>query len=234
MDRIQRVHGKGKTAEEIDVVLADRDPLARGVIARSLADAGGVTVVGETASGQGAVALCARLRPAVAVLEVRLRDLDGPEAARRIGHVAPDTCVMMLSALPAEEYWLEALSAGARGIVSKETPLPDTVDAVCRVARGEPVIPPSVNTLLVERVRTIPTLQRRLRPVQSHLTEREWEVVALLRDGATTAEVADRLRLSDETVYTHLKNVMRKLGVHSRSEILVAADELLRGTMIGL
>jgi two-component system nitrate/nitrite response regulator NarL len=233
MERIQRAEGTEKTAEEIDVVLADRDPLARGVIARSLADAGGFTVVGETASGQDAGDLCDRLRPAVAILEVKLREVDGVDAARRIAQVAPETRVVILTAAPVADFWLAALTAGTRGIVSKGTPIPEAVEAVRRVARGEHVIPPSVNSLLVERLRTSPTLRSRLRPVRSHLTEREWEVVALLREGATTAEVADRLRLSEETVYTHLKNMMRKLGVHRRSEILVAADALLRGTIIG-
>jgi DNA-binding NarL/FixJ family response regulator len=231
MERAQGDHAEERADRALAVVLADRDALARGVIARSLTDTGDFVVAGETASGLEAAALCARLRPAVAVLEYRLRDIDGAEATRRI---APDTRVMILSAGPVEEFWFAALSAGVHGIVAKDTPLPDAVDAVRRVAGGEHVLPPSVTRLVVERVRAIPTLRRRLRPVQSKLTEREWEVVALLRDGATTAEVAAQLRLSDETVYTHLKNVMRKLGVHSRREILVAADALLRGTLVGL
>jgi len=229
MDRTQADDG----VMQIDVVLADRDPLARGVVGRSLADAGGFTVVGETASGRDAVDLCAQLRPTIAVLEINLRDIDGVEATRRIRHAAPDVHVLILSVGRIEEFWLDALNGGARGIVAKETPMADTIEAMRRVARGEHVVPPGITALLIERVRAIPTLHRRLRPVDSKLTEREWEVVALLRDGASTAGIATELHLSDETVYTHLKNVMRKLGVHSRTEIVAAADALLSRKLVG-
>jgi DNA-binding NarL/FixJ family response regulator len=233
MELIQKDHQQPQVNNGIDVVLADRDALARGVTGRSLADAGGFTVVSETASGRDAVELCDRLQPTAAVLEINLRDIDGLEATRRIVAAAPHTQVLILSAAPVEGFWLDALNAGARGILVKEAPLGHAVDAVRRVARGEHVVPSSVTALLIERVRTIPTIHRGLRPVQSELTEREWEVVALLRDGATTAGVADELRLTDETVYTHLKNIMRKLGVHSRGDIVPAADALLQGKLLG-
>jgi DNA-binding NarL/FixJ family response regulator len=230
MDGIQTDH---RTQCGIDVVLADRDALARGVIGTSLVDAGDFNVLAQTASGHEAVELCARLHPAVAVLEINLRDIDGVEATRRIVASVPDTHVLILSAAPVGEFWLGALNAGARGILAKEAPLDMVVDSVREVARGEPVIPASVTALLIERVRTIPAIQRGLRPVQSKLSEREWEVVALLRDGASTADVADELQLSEETVYTHLKHIRRKLGVHSRAEAVAAADALLQGTLLG-
>ena len=100
------------------------------------------------------------------------------------------------------------------------------------VARGEVVIPRALTASLIERMRTVQTAARGLRPVDSPLTDREWEIVDLFRAGASPSEVADDLFLTRETVYRHLKNVMRKLGVHRRADVVAIADRVVRTSLV--
>ena len=106
------------------------------------------------------------------------------------------------------------------------------IRALHAVARGEVVIPRALTASLIARMRTVPTAARGLRPVDSPLTDREWEIVDLLRAGASPSEVADELFVTRETVYRHLKNVMRKLGVHRRADVVAIAGLAVQASLV--
>jgi two-component system, NarL family, response regulator LiaR len=210
----------------IHVVIGDSDPLARRVIRDALQDGPGFVIPAEASSGSEAVELSLHYRPEVLMMEASLPGMDGLAATRRIRETAPEVHVLIFSRDDREEIQLEALQAGASGFVSKNVP----VEAMCRivksVARGEAAISRRVTMRLIEHLRLLPEGGAGMRPVQSPLTEREWEVLDLLCKRQTTREIADTLVLSEETVYSHSKNLLRKLKVHSRQEAIEAAEHL--------
>ena len=219
--------------DTIHVVIADSDPLARRVIRDALQDRTGFVVPAEASTGTEAVELSLHYRPEVTLMEASLPGVDGLAATRRIRAEAPEVRVLIFSRDDREETQLEALQAGASGFVSKNVPV-ETVSRVVRsVVRGEAAISRKVTMRLIERLRHLPQDGTGMRPVRSELTAREWEVLDLLCQRKNTKEIADALVLSEETVYSHSKNLLRKLSVHSREEAIEAAQQL-RGPMVGL
>ena len=219
--------------DAIHIVIGDSDPLARRVIRQSLQDQGGFVIPGEASTGPEAVELSLYYRPQVALMEVSLPALDGLAATQRILAVAPEVRVLIFSWQDAEETQLEALRAGASGFLSKDVPA-ETVRRVVRsLVRGEAVISRTLTMHLIDRLRRLPEGGVGTRPVRSPLTSREWEVLDLLSQGKDTKEIAETLVLSEETVYSHTKNLLRKLDVHSRGEAIEAARRLRR-PVVGL
>jgi len=212
--------------DTIHVVIADSDPLARRVVRDALQDRTGFVIPAEASSGQEAVELTLHYRPDVTLMESSLPGLDGITATRRIHEEAPDVRVLILSRDDDEHVQLQALQAGAAGFVSKNVPVENMSRVVESVVRGEAAISRKVTMLLIERLRHLPEGGVGMRPVRSPLTEREWEVLDLFCQGKCTSEVAEALVLSEETVYSHSKNVLRKLKVHSRGEAIAAAEQL--------
>jgi NarL family two-component system response regulator LiaR len=219
--------------DTIHVVIADSDPLARRVIRDALQDGTGFVVPGEAACGIEAVELSLHYRPEVTLMEASLPGMDGLAATRRIRANAPEVRVLIFSRDDREEIQLEALQAGASGFVSKNVPVETVSRVVQSVVRGEAAISRRVTMRLIERLRHLPQNGTGMRPVRSQLTAREWEVLDLLCERKNTREIADALVLSEETVYSHSKNLLRKLSVHSREEAIEAAEQL-RQPMIGL
>lgn len=212
--------------DTIHVVIADSDPLARRVVRDALQDRTGFVIPAEASSGSEAIELTLHYRPDVTLMETSLPGLDGIHATRRIREEAPEVRVLILSREDQEEVQLRALQAGAAGFVSKNVPV-DTVSRVVEsVVRGEAAISRKVTMLLIDRLRHLPEGGIGMRPVRSSLTEREWEVLDLLCQGKNTREIAEALVLSEETIYSHSKNVLRKLNVHSRQEAIEAAEQL--------
>lgn len=211
--------------DTIHVVIADSDPLARRVI-RDVLQGSGLVIPAEASSGPEAVELTLHFRPDVLLMETTLPRLDGLTATRRIREEAPEVRVLILSRDDAEDVQLQALQAGAAGFVSKNVPVETVSRVVESVVRGEAAISRKVTMRLIERLRHLPEGGVGMRPVRSPLTEREWEVLDLLCQGKNTREMADTLVLSEETIYSHSKNVLRKLDVHSREEAIEAAERL--------
>jgi DNA-binding NarL/FixJ family response regulator len=205
------------------VLLADPDPLVRRVVRDELRK-GGFVVVATTADGRDALDLARFYRPELAVIEARLPSLDGVEAIRAIARDAPQTRVVVLSADTGEELGLELLRAGAVGYLSKDHDVAALPRVLAKVAEGEAAVPRTLGMRLLESLRRLP--DRGWRPLHSQLTTREWEVVELLSTGASTQDIADELVLSSATVYGHVKNLRRKLGVKSRADAVAAAEEL--------
>jgi DNA-binding NarL/FixJ family response regulator len=195
----------------LSILVADADPLARRLI-RSVLEEAGVTVVAEACSGAEAAALALRLAPDVVLL-------DNPDAVRRIH---PHARVVVLACDEDPDAAVRALAAGASGYLSKELELDALPRAVAAVAAGEAAVSRRLTRHLVEHYREQP----RLRPIKGPLTAREWEIVGLMGPDRTTVEIADTLVITCETVRTHVKSIMRKLGVHSRHEAPEAAERL--------
>jgi DNA-binding NarL/FixJ family response regulator len=198
------------------VVLVDPDPLVRRFVRNEL-KAHGIVVAGDTGSCHEAVCLARYHHPDVVLCELQL---DAVAVIREL----PDTTVVVFSADAEPERILEALRAGAQGFVSKDVEIPALTHVLRRAADGEAIIPRALGAAMLEQLRRVP--DRGWRPLHSQLTTREWEIIELLETGADTHTIAHRLVLSDATVYSHIKNILRKLRVHSREQAVHAARSL--------
>ena len=229
-------HTNGATSgEEMDsgepmrVIVADDDPFARRMIKESLQRAG-VTVVAEAPDGRQAVELSLFYRPDVVLMDVRMPELDGISATRQIVQEVPDQLVVMLTSSDEVEMGFVGLRAGAVGYLSKDLDVDALPQALSGTLRGEAAISRRLSMQLVEQLRRVPDAAASgMRPVRSPLTAREWEVVDLLYQGRTTDEIADLLVLSHETVRSHIKNLMRKLGASTRAEAVALAHRARGG-----
>jgi DNA-binding NarL/FixJ family response regulator len=211
--------------ERLRVLIADHDGLARGMMRTALHKAERVAVVVDAAEGREALELVRHYHPSVVIIDTGLPPDGGVEFIDKVLIVAPETRILTIS-VDDEPTALAALRAGAVGHVGKEVDPDELARRVVRAADGEAIIPPGLMMPLLELVRELPT--SRWRPLHSHLTTREWEIVELLREGATTARIAQQLVLSQTTVYSHVKSIMRKLDVHSRRDAVAAAKSLRR------
>jgi two-component system, NarL family, response regulator LiaR len=219
-------HKPAVETERMRLIIADADPLARRVIRDSLGSDKRIVVVAEAKDGVEAVELATHYKPELVLTEVRLPGIDGIEACRRIVDKAPQVRVVMFTVDQDREVELKALRAGASGFLSKESSTEAIMRTLGSVARGEAAISRHMTMRLIEMMRRTSENGAGLRPVKSVLTSREWEVVDLMCDGAATREIADTLFLSEDTVYSHSKSILRKLGVHSRGEAVIAVERL--------
>jgi two-component system nitrate/nitrite response regulator NarL len=207
------------------VIIADDDSFARHLIKGALRKAG-MTVVAEAGDGREAVELGLHYRPDIILMDVVMPGLDGILATRKILKQNPDQLVVVLTGAGEEEFGLLALRAGAVGFLSKQIEIDALPQALVAVRNGEGAISRAMTRHLIEQFREGPGESSGLRPVRGPLTTREWEVIELLTPGNSTGQIADALVLSPETVRSHLKNIMRKLGVHSRADAVAAVARL--------
>ncbi len=210
----------------IEVLLADDQGLVRAGFRSILDDEDDITVTGEAADGEQAVAACRALRPDVALLDVRMPRMDGLEAARKItaDPRLDGVHVVILTTFDLDEYVYGALRAGATGFLLKDTEPAEMIHAVRVAARGDALITPSVTRRLIGegagRV-DAPEPGPRLRS----LTDREREVMLLVAAGQSNDEIADRLVLSTATVKSHVSRIMAKAGARDRAQLVVMAYE---------
>jgi DNA-binding NarL/FixJ family response regulator len=209
----------------IRVVLADDQTLMRGGMRVLLEAIDDFRVVGEAADGREAVELAIRHRPDVVLMDIRMPELDGIEATRRLQREAPDVRVLIVTTFHLDEYVLEALRAGAAGFILKDTRPADLVEAVRVVATGEALLAPAVTRKLIERYVRQPVPNAQLTERLAELTSRELDVLREVARGLPNADIAGRLYLSEGTVKTHVTNVLSKLGVRSRTQAVVVAYE---------
>ena len=206
----------------VTVVVADDQALVRAGFLRLLESEPGIEVVGEAADGAAAVDIVTRLRPDVALLDIRMPAMDGIEATRRIT-ARTSTRVVILTTFDLDEYVYDALRAGASGFLLKDAPPQQMVSAVAAAAAGDALIAPAVTRrLLAEFV-------RRPRPggdpALAGLTDREREVLVRLGRGLSNGEIAAEMYLGEATVKTHVSNVLAKLGLRDRTQAVVYAYE---------
>ena len=212
----------------IRVLLADDQALVRSGFRMILDERDGIEVVGEAEDGAEAVELARTLLPDVILMDVRMPNVDGVEATRRITSAGTDARIVILTTFDLDEYVYAAIRAGASGFLLKDVRPSELVDAVRVVAAGEALLAPSVTRRLLHRfaatlpgeddARTLPSLES--------LTDRELEVLKLLARGLSNTELARELFLSEATVKTHVSSVFRKLRLRDRAQAVVLAYEL--------
>jgi DNA-binding NarL/FixJ family response regulator len=209
------------------VVIADPDPLARRAIRDALQALDDFVVAAEASDGVEALELCRHYRPELLIAEAALPRIDGIALARVLRDEAPEVRMMLFAVSEDPELELRALRAGACGYVNKTVGLAAVGPSLAGVARGEAAISRRLTMRLIEQLRQVPEAGTGVRPVKSNLTSREWEVLDLLVGGATTQTIAADLFLTEDTVYSHVKSIMRKLGVRSRQDAVQAAQSLV-------
>ena len=207
----------GGVAERILIV--DDHPLTRDALAALLAQHG-FDVVGEAASGEEAIAAADRLQPDVVLLDLTMPGMDGLTALPKIREAAPSSEVVVLTASDAEENLLAAIRAGASGYLLKTEP-PEQIAAFLRgVVRGDAALSGGVARRLLDRMREYGRFGGVPDTIARTLSAREVEVLLLLDEHLGTDEIAERLFISEHTVRSHVKSLLRKLGVSSRREAL--------------
>lgn len=202
----------------VTVVIADDHSLVRQGLRRYLETAEELEVIGEASSGREAIALVARHHPNVALLDIRMGDLDGIEATRKIRETSPETAVVILTAHDEREFVLDAVRAGARGYVLKARDAEHLVQTVRMVAAGNMVIDPELVLAVSEEL-----AGPRARDEAQGLTERELEVLQLLAFGHTNRQIAEKLFISPDTVKTHLEHIYQKIGTNDRTATVAEA-----------
>ena len=209
--------------QRLRALIADQDALARRMMHDVLRDAG-ITVIGGARDSREAVELARHYRPDVLLVDLALPPAGGVDLIRQLVPILDTHIVTVSAAADIDEPVLAALHAGATGHIDKDVDPEEFVRLVILAASGEAVIPSRVIPRLLALWREIPA--GGWRPLRSSLTTREWEIVDLLSEGASTEAIAERLVLSPTTVYTHVYRLLRKLGVHSRFEAVAAAQRL--------
>jgi len=213
------------TAPPPKVVIADDQALVRGGF-RMILGAAGIPVVAEAADGAEAVAAVLKYRPDVALIDIRMPEMDGLEATRRI-RAAPAAAgcrVLILTTFDLDQYVYAALTAGASGFLLKDVSPEQLVAAVRLVRTGDALLAPSITRRLIQRF--APAAGRsEIHANLSDLTPRELEVLQLLAQGLSNAELAKELTLSEATVKTHVARILAKLGLRDRVQAVVLAYE---------
>jgi DNA-binding NarL/FixJ family response regulator len=211
----------------VRVLLADDQALIRAGFRMILDAEDDIEVVGECADGTQAVDSARRLEPEVILMDIRMPEMDGIEATRRIVDAAGNRPrrVLMLTTFDLDEYVYDALRAGASGFLLKDVPAEQLVEGIRVVARGDALLAPSVTKRLIHEFALAAPTRREAPPAVEELTPRELEVFTLIARGMSNAEIADDLVVSETTVKTHVARVLMKLGVRDRVQAVVLAYE---------
>ncbi|MFI8192686.1 response regulator [Streptomyces sp. NPDC085946] len=209
----------------IRLLLVDDDPLVRAGLSLMLGGAGDVEIVGEAADGGEVVPLVDRTRPDVVLMDIRMPAVDGLTATERLRGREDAPQVIVLTTFHADEQVLRALRAGAAGFVLKDTPPAEILDAVRRVAAGDPVLSPAVTRQLVRHAvgGAADTRRAHARERIGLLNDREREVAVAVGRGLSNADIARRLYMSVATVKTHVSRILAKLGLNNRVQVALLA-----------
>jgi DNA-binding NarL/FixJ family response regulator len=215
---------------DIKVVIVDDDPLVRAGLAMILGGASDIEIVGEAANGRDGLAVIADTTPDVVLMDIRMPQMDGLEATAKLASGVGGTAVIVLTTFDADEYVVRALRDGATGFLLKDTPPASIVDAIRKVAEGEPMLSPSVTAQLIRQVtETSPaTADDRARDARARLallSEREQEVAAAVGTGKSNAEIAGELYMSVATVKAHVSRIMTKLEAANRVQIAIRVHD---------
>lgn len=207
----------------MQVLIACHDPRARDTFQDILRRAG-FSVMAAPPDGAATLELVRRHRPDVILLDDEFPGLGGSPGLQKLAAESSDSRVVIIAARYEEEQGVRALLAGAAGYIDRRISRAALPRIVHAALRGETAIPRSMTKAILELVRG----EEGMRPVKSALTAREWEVLDLMTTGASTQEISSELVISLETVQSHIKNILRKLSVHSRAEAIAIARELRR------
>ena len=209
----------------IRVLIADDQALVRGGFHSILAGQDDIEVVGEAEDGQQAIDATEALRPDVVLMDIRMPGIDGIEATRRIAARGLSSRVLVLTTFDVDDYVYDAMKAGASGFLLKTAPPRQLADAVRTVAAGDALLAPSVTRRLVEQFVRRPPPGAKVPPGLEDLTERELDVLRLIAQARSNAEIAAALVVSEATVKSHVNRILGKLGLRDRAQAIVFAYE---------
>jgi DNA-binding NarL/FixJ family response regulator len=207
---------------KLRVVIADDQPMMRAGFKAVLEAAGDIEVVAEASNGEEAVRAATEMVPDVVLMDIRMPGMDGIEATRRL----PRQRVLVLTTFGLDQYIIDALRAGASGFLLKDAPTQEVVAAVRAVAAGDAVLSAAVTRQLLDQIaRRLPAPVSRRPADLDMLTEREHEVLRMLANGLSNAEIAAALVVSEATVKSHVSRLLGKLGLRDRVQAVIYAYE---------
>jgi DNA-binding NarL/FixJ family response regulator len=207
----------------IRVLVADDQSMVRAGFRMLLSGESDIEVVAEASNGLEAIDKTDRFRPTVVLMDIRMPELDGLEATRRILATDDSARILILTTFDLDEYVYEALRAGASGFVLKDDPPEQLLAAIRTVAGGDALLSPAVTKRVIERFTRIP---HRAPPREvEDLTEREADVFRLIARGLSNAEIGQELYISETTVKTHITHILQKLDLRDRVQAVVLAHE---------
>lgn len=214
------------TSSTIRVLIADDQQMVRQGFSVLLNAQPDIDVVGQAVHGLDAIDKVAELTPDVVLMDIRMPELGGIEATRRITTESPHIRVLVLTTFDLDEYVYEALRAGASGFLLKDASADQLAEAVRVVAAGDALLAPGITRRLIAEFSRLGTAPRApLKARVGDLTERETEVLALIAQGLSNAEIAQRLVVAEQTVKTHVGRILVKLGLRDRTQAAVFAYE---------
>ena len=203
---------------KIRVLLADDHTILRDGIRALLDDQADIEVIGEAQDGLSTVKMVAKLKPDVVIMDIAMPMMNGLEATRQIQRDYPQVRVLILTMHENEEYIRQVLAAGALGYVLKDAAAHDLLGAIRAVHRGEAVLSPAITRLVIEDYLRWGDI--RPADISNGLTPREREILQLIAEGYTNKEIAEILSLSVKTIQSHRSNLMSKLDLHDRGELI--------------
>jgi DNA-binding NarL/FixJ family response regulator len=209
----------------VRVVIADDQGMVRSGFTTLLNSEPDIEVVGEAVNGQEAITRAIQLRPDVILMDVRMPVLDGLQATRQITAMDDGPRVLVLTTFDLDDYVYQALRWGASGFLLKDASARELAEAVRVVAAGDALLSPSVTRRLIVEFARMGAPRGPSRKTLQDLTERETEVLALVAQGLSNAEIAGRLVVAEQTVKTHVSRILMKLGLRDRTQAVVLAYE---------
>ncbi len=215
----------------IRVVLVDDDPLVRAGLSLMLGGAPHLQIVGEAGDGAEGLEVIARTRPDVVLMDIRMPRMDGLTATRRLSEERDPPQVIVLTTFDADEHVVRALALGARGFLLKDTSPPMIVEAIEKVAAGQPILSPSVTAQLIRKVTSGPSgdvTAERTRAAAarlSRLSDRERDVAVAVGQGKSNAEIAGELFMSVATVKAHVSHIFVKMQFANRVQVAICVHE---------
>ena len=214
----------------VRVLVVDDDPLVRSALRMVLGGADGINLVGEVADGSEVLAAIDKVRPDVVLMDIRMPRIDGLTATEHVRRRSPSPEIVILTTFDADEHVLRALRAGASGFLLKDTPPADIIDAVRRVADGDPILAPTVTRRLIGRVAALDVGESadrctKARSRLSELSDRELEVAQAVGRGLSNAEIAAQLYMSVATVKSYVSRLLTKLEVDNRVQVALLVHD---------
>jgi DNA-binding NarL/FixJ family response regulator len=209
----------------VRVLIVDDDDLMRAGLRAVMSSDDTIEVVGESANGHDAVEQTRRFSPDVVLMDVRMPDLDGIAATRRVLAASPEVRVVILTTFEEDDYIFGALNAGASGFLLKRTSPEQLLEAIHTVAAGDSLLSPSVTRRVIDRMAHQPIVETDAEARLSELTPRERQVLELIARGLSNGEIAAALVIEASTVKTHVKRILMKLRLRDRVQAVIFAYE---------
>jgi len=211
----------------IRVLVVDDDPLVRSALTLMLSNSDDIVVVGEAVNGRDCLAVVPTLAPTVVLMDLRMPVMGGTTAIARLTQTHPEIAAIALTTFDTDDMALGAISAGAAGFLLKDTPPPDLVAAIRRVAAGEPILAPTALQALLHHVRDPEQFDRRerARTLLVGLADRERQVAMAIAEGRSNTEIAAELHLSLPTIKTYVSRVLDRCNLTNRTQIALLVQQ---------